>query len=85
MIRPVKGAGVTPTPTQEEMDLVDLGLSVKWANMNIEADNVEKTGYYYAWGETSKKSSYTWANYKHSNGTQATAKNIGSNISCTRR
>ena len=81
VIRPVKGAGVTPTPTQEEMDLVDLGLSVKWANMNIEADNVEKTGYYYAWGETSKKSSYTWANYKHSNGTQATAKFIGDDIS----
>ena len=39
-------------------EMVDLGLSVKWANMNIGADAPEDHGYYFAWGETSTKSSY---------------------------
>ena len=37
---------------------VDLGLSVKWATCNIGASNPEEYGDYYAWGETSTKSSY---------------------------
>ena len=39
-------------------EMVDLGLSVKWANMNLGADAPEDFGYYYAWGETEPKSSY---------------------------
>ena len=39
-------------------DYVDLGLSVKWATCNIGADSPEGYGDYYAWGETSTKSSY---------------------------
>ena len=35
-----------------EFKAVDLGLSVKWANMNLGADNPEDYGDYYAWGET---------------------------------
>ncbi len=31
---------------------VDLGLSVKWATMNVGASNVTDYGKYYAWGET---------------------------------
>lgn len=31
---------------------VDLGLSVKWANMNVGATAPEEYGYYFAWGET---------------------------------
>ncbi len=83
VIRPVKGAGsITPTPEEPEgFELVDLGLSVKWANMNLEATGLEKSGDYYAWGEKAKKSTYTWANYTYANGTQATAQNIGSDIS----
>ena len=37
---------------------VDLGLSVKWATCNIGASSPEGYGNYYAWGETSTKSSY---------------------------
>ena len=37
---------------------VDLGLSVKWATCNVGADSPEDYGDYYAWGETSVKSSY---------------------------
>ena len=38
---------------------VDLGLSVKWATCNVGANSPEEYGDYYAWGETSLKSSYT--------------------------
>lgn len=33
-------------------EAVDLGLSVKWANMNIGASNIYDVGEYFAWGET---------------------------------
>ena len=36
-----------------------LGLSVKWATCNVGANAPEDYGDYYAWGETSTKSSYT--------------------------
>ena len=45
-------------------DWVDLGLSVKWATCNIGANKPEDYGDYYAWGETSTKSSYTENNSK---------------------
>lgn len=43
---------------------VDLGLSVKWATCNIGASSPYEYGNYYAWGETTTKSSYTVANSK---------------------
>ena len=45
-------------------DYVDLGLSVKWARCNIGAFSPEQYGSYFAWGETSTKSSYTSGNSK---------------------
>ena len=45
---------------------VDLGLSVKWATCNVGASEPEDYGNYYAWGETSTKSSYTNGNSKTS-------------------
>lgn len=33
-------------------DYVDLGLSVKWATMNVGADSISGYGDYFAWGET---------------------------------
>ena len=41
---------------------VDLGLSVKWATCNVGASSPEGYGDYYAWGETSTKSSYDEGN-----------------------
>ena len=41
---------------------VDLGLSVKWATMNVGANSPSDYGGYYAWGETRTKSSYDWSN-----------------------
>ncbi len=45
-------------------EYVDLGLSVKWATCNVGANKPEDDGNYYAWGETSTKSSYTESNSK---------------------
>ncbi len=45
-------------------EYVDLGLSVKWATCNVGASKPEDYGNYYAWGETSTKSSYTESNSK---------------------
>lgn len=46
------------------VDAVDLGLSVKWANVNIGATSPESYGNYYAWGETTTKSVYDWSTYR---------------------
>ena len=45
-------------------EYVDLGLSVKWATINVGATNPEEFGDYFAWGETEPKSSYDWSTYK---------------------
>lgn len=59
-------SGVTATCKLSvvEYNAVDLGLSVKWANMNIGAAAPEEYGDYYAWGETETKDNYTWETYK---------------------
>lgn len=54
------------------LEAVDLGLSVKWATMNVGATAPEDYGYYFAWGETSEKSDYSWRNYKYCKGTYDT-------------
>ncbi len=43
---------------------VDLGLSVKWATCNLDANSPESIGGFYAWGETSPKNYYNWYYYK---------------------
>lgn len=45
-------------------EYVDLGLSVKWATMNIGASKPEEYGDYFAWGETAPKLGYSWNTYK---------------------
>lgn len=48
-------------------EYVDLGLRVKWANMNVGAESPEDYGNYYAWGETSTKETYSWHTYFDTN------------------
>ena len=48
---------------------VDLGLSVKWADCNVGASSPSDYGDYFAWGETSTKSDYSWATYEWCKGT----------------
>ena len=40
-------------------EYVDLGLSVKWATMNVGATKPEDYGDYFAWGETTAKEDYS--------------------------
>jgi hypothetical protein len=49
-------------------EYVDLGLSVKWATMNVGATSPEEYGDYFAWGETKPKSDYNWGTYKWCDG-----------------
>ena len=65
------------------LEAVDLGLSVKWANMNLGATKPEEFGDYYAWGDTEpyytnlnplvwksgKEVGYEWPSYKWCMGT----------------
>ena len=51
-------------------DYVDLGLpsGTLWATCNVGASKPEDYGNYFAWGETSTKSTYDWDTYKYANG-----------------
>ena len=48
-------------------EYVDMGLSVKWATMNVGATVAEEGGDYFAWGEVEEKESYIWDNYHYGN------------------
>lgn len=73
---------VQPTETNAPADAVavDLGLSVKWANMNVGATAVTDYGTYFAWGETSgytdennyAKTYFEWDTYAWCKGTNTT-------------
>ena len=49
---------------------MDLGLSVKWATMNVGASKAEDYGSHFAWGETTTKDNYSWSTYKYCNGSE---------------
>lgn len=51
-----------------DIEAVDIGLSVKWGNLNIGAFTPEESGYYFAWGETEPKEEYSWKTYKWCSG-----------------
>ena len=56
---------LTTKKMTESDKIVDLGLpsGTLWAAMNIGANSIEDYGDYFAWGETTPKSEYTWDNY----------------------
>ena len=60
-------AKVTATNNDEGgsngVEAVDLGLSVKWANMNVGANKDSGFGSYFAWGEIKPKKYYSWNTY----------------------
>ena len=53
---------------------VDLGLpsGLLWATCNVGASAPEDYGDYFAWGETTTKSEYSWSTYQHCNGSNST-------------
>lgn len=48
---------------ETEYQWVDLGLSVKWAKVNVGSTTISGYGDYFAWGEVSAKERYTADNY----------------------
>ena len=52
------------TTSSGKHEMVDLGLSVKWATCNIGANSPEKYGDFFAWGETAPKEEYKESNSK---------------------
>lgn len=58
-------SNITISVSAAAVDVVDLGLSVKWATMNVGASSATDYGNYYAWGEISTKSDYSWSTYAH--------------------
>lgn len=74
----IKQSAQTPKPDQlakqtsghaNGHDWIDLGLpsGTKWATMNVGASSPSDYGSYFAWGETSPKSSYDWENQRYRN------------------
>ena len=47
---------------------IDLGLSVKWASMNVGADVPTDAGCYFAWGETVELEGSSWSSYRYASG-----------------
>ena len=58
--------------TPDFPELIDLGLSVKWRSMNVDAKSWKESGGLYAWGEVETKSTYSMENYKWCAGTVTT-------------
>ena len=51
-------------------EYIDLGLPSRtlWTNCNVGTNKPEGLGESFAWGETSPKINFSWANYEHCNG-----------------
>lgn len=56
------------TGTENGHEWVDLGLSVKWATMNVRAGNCEDIGWAFTWGDIDLPSIYDWSGYRWCNG-----------------
>ena len=74
----------TSCPDSNHPHWIDLGLpsGTKWACCNVGASKPEDYGGFYAWGETSTKSTYNWETYKWGSSWDNVV-NIGSDIAGT--
>lgn len=84
-VRAVQGvlADVDPEPEPGPMDMVDLGLSVKWASHNVMASKPSDVGYFYAWGMTKKSPSYGDPAYPYHDAETGKYADLGREISGT--
>lgn len=66
--------GPTPPNTLNGHEFVDLGLpsGIRWATCNVGSTTPEGYGDYFAWGETTPKTTYSWSTYKYCNGSYNT-------------
>lgn len=67
--------------TAQGHEYVDLGLpsGLLWATCNLGASKPSDCGGYYSWGETTAKDSFSWDNYKYSEGRTCTKYNYDDN------
>lgn len=82
---PSAEVGFLTCPDDHHPHAIDLGLpsGTKWCCCNVGASTPEGYGGYYAWGETSEKSYYTWESYAYYNPNTGRVNNIGSDIAGT--
>ena len=66
-------SGSCPSTAPTTSRYVDLGLSVKWATMNLGAVAPMDLGLSFAWGETTPKYGCDWANYAFGDGSEHTS------------
>ena len=80
---PIRPVSANLIEDENKLKLVDLGLSVQWANMNLGAKSIEDGGDFYAWGELEPKTNFEWTNYAWDNSSSTTNKSLdlGKNIS----
>lgn len=85
-IRAVQGAltETDPEPEPGPMDMVDLGLSVKWASHNVMAANEHVPGGYYAWGVTKQQAMYGDGAYKYKDAETGEFTDLGTDIGGTK-
>lgn len=77
-------ASATTNASDRTPEAVDLGLSVLWADRNLEASHPYESGGFYAFGETFTKEVYNWTTYTHCDGSFETCHDLGvSDISNT--
>lgn len=69
-VRPEETQPVTSSHMGHEF--VDMGNGIKMATKNIGAEAVSHPGDYFAWGEVSQKSVYTWGTYRYYDGFSVT-------------
>ena len=74
--------GVASPGTANGHEYVDLGLSVKWATMNVGANVPPAYGDYFAWGETATKKTYSWDTYKYCDPASTCTGEAGQSLPC---
>ena len=52
------------TTWEAAAEYVEMGPGIFWATKNVGADSPEEYGDYFAWGETTPKTTFSWNNYK---------------------
>ena len=74
-------AELTFSDDETVYEWVDLGLpsGTLWATRNVGAEKPEDPGNYFAWGETTEKTFYSWVTYKLAGGTDKTMKKYCTN------
>ncbi len=85
-VRAVQGEISTtdPEPEPGPMDMVDLGLSVKWASHNVGAAKASDAGNYYSWGMTKVQTLYGDYGYPYYNADTDSYEDLGEDISGTK-